>query len=249
MTDQPGVSSNALEADPVLGAPLGNYVSNRFRLLLIAGLVVVGIGLFFNFTLGAIQEGWGPPLTILLTAAVMLGAGWWVLHWWNREIILYERGFTVEEGARVVPIRYDEVARIQLQAGRVSYGRLFTHERYGCRLTTIHDEQIVVNSWYRRTSELTTRLNALVDAALRPQIEARWAAGEAVSFGAGLSLSASGLAYEGGGLDWADYSGYRIAGGRLSILGAAGEIWASPPLADLDNLTLLIALLRERRPG
>ena len=47
----------------------------------------------------------------------------------------------------------------------------------------------------------------------------------------------------------ADYSGYCIAGGRLSILGAAGEIWASPPLADLDNLTLLIALLRERRPG
>lgn len=249
MSIQPGARASALEPDPVLGAALGGSVSNRFRLLLIAGIVVLGVGLFLNFTIGAVQEGWGPPLTILLTAAVMLGAGWWVLHWWNREIILYERGFTVEEGARVVPVRYEEVARVHLQAGRVSYGGLFPHERYLCVLTTIHDEQIAVNGWYRHASELGTRLNARVDIALRPQVEARWAAGAGVPFGESLALSAAGIESEGQALNWADYGGFRIAGGRLMILGAAGEPWASPPLAGLYNLTLLVAVLRERTPG
>lgn len=247
MSVQPGARITALEPDPVLGAPLGNTVSNRLRLLLIAGIVVLGIGLFLNFTLGTIQEGWGPPLTVLVTAAVMLGAGWWVLHWWNREIILYERGFTVEEGARVVPIRYDEVARVHLQADRVSYGGLLPHERYRCTLTTIHDEQIVIDAGYRHASQLGTRLNALVDAALRPQIEARWAAGETVPFGAALAISAERLLSEDRALNWAGYGGYRIAEGRLSILDEAGEAWASPPLAGLDNLTLLIAFLREQK--
>jgi len=246
MSLRPGAGSSALDPDPVLGAPLGNAVSNRFRLLLIAGIVVLGAGLFLNFTIGAIQEGWGPPLTFLLTAAIMLGAGWWVLHWWNREIILYERGFTVEEGARVVPIRYDEVARVHLEAGRVTYGGLFPHERYRCTLTTIHDEQVVVNAWYRHASELGTRLNALVDAALRPQIEARWAAGERVPFGEALALSEDGIESEGRSLGWAEYGGIRIAGGRLGILDAAGDTWASLPLATLDNLTLLVACLREQ---
>ena len=249
MSLQPGAGASALEPDPVLGAALGNSVSNRFRLLLIAGIVVLGVGLFLNFTIGAIQEGWGPPLTILLTAAVMLGAGWWVLHWWNREIILYERGFTVEEGARVVPIRYEEVARVYLQAGRVSYGGLFPHERYLCLLTTIHEEQVAVNGWYRHASQLGARLNALVDAALRPQIEARWAAGESVPFGDALALSAAGIECEGRALNWADYGGIRIASGRLTLLDTAGESWASPPLASLYNLTLLVAWLRERTPG
>lgn len=246
MSIQPGARVVALEPDPILGVALGNSVSNRFRLLVIAGVVVLGVGLFLNFTIGTIQEGWGPPLTVLLTAAVMLGAGWWVLHWWNREIILYERGFSVEEGARVVPIRYEEVAKVRLQDERVSYWGLFPHERYRCTLTTIHDEQIVINAWYRNASQLGTRLNALVDAALRPQIEARWAEGESVPFGVALSLSSAGIESEGRALNWADYGGIRIAEGRLTLLDATGEVWASPLLADLDNLTLLFVFLRER---
>jgi hypothetical protein len=247
MAADPGARASALDPDPVLGAPLGNYVSDRFRLLLIAGVAVLAIGLFLNFTVGAIQEGWGPPLTALLTAATVLGTGWWVLHWWNREVILYQRGFTVGEGARVVPIHYDEVARVHLQAERVSYLGLVRTERYRCTLTTIHDEQIVINGWYRRASDLGTRLNILVDAALRPQIEARWAAGESIPFNESLALSTDGLHSDGRMLAWADYGGTRIADGRLTILDSAGEAWASLPLASLDNLTLLIALLRERK--
>jgi hypothetical protein len=242
-------SVSALEPDPVLGAPLGNYVSDRLRLLIPAGIIVLGGGLFLNFTLGEIQEGWGPPLTILLTAALVLATGWGVLHWWNREIILYERGFTVGEGARVVPVFYAEVARVRLEAQQVSYLGLLRFERTRCILTTLHDEQIVVHAWYRHANELSTRLNALVDAALRPQIEARWAAGESVSFGEPLALSASGLSNGGRALAWADYGGYRIGGGSLHVLDAQDEAWASPPLAALDNLTLLISLLKERTPG
>ena len=250
MTVRPGARASVFEPDPILGQPLDNFVSDRLRLLIIAGVAVLGIGLFLNFTVGAIQEGWGPPLTVLLTAGVVLAAGWGVLHWWNREIILYERGFTVGEGARVVPVLYDEVARVRLQAERVSYLGLFQHDRFRCTLVTIHDETIVISGWYRRAGELGTRLNALVDAALRPQVEARLAAGETVAFGGDLALSAAGIVHDGHTLDWGEYGGYRVADRQLTVLDAAGNPWASAPLAGIDNLTLLVALLRERRsPG
>lgn len=243
----PTARVSALEPDPVLGQPLGNYVSDRLRLLVLGGAVVLIAGLLLNFTIGTIQEGWGPPLTVLLTAAVALGAGWGVLHGWNREIILYERGFTIGEGARVVPIRYDEVASVRLQAEQVSYFGLLRHNRYRFLLTTLHDEQIAITQWYRRAPELGARLTALVDAALRSQLEARWAQGEAVRFGDALALSAGGIESDGDTLDWADFGGYRIAQRRLTILDARGEPFASAPLAATDNLTLLLALLRERR--
>ncbi len=245
----PSARVSALEPDPVLGRPLGNYVSDRLRLLVVGGAVVLLIGLLLNFTIGTIQEGWGPPLTVLLTAGVALGAGWGVLHLWNREIILYERGFTIGEGARVVPIRYDEVARLRLQAQQISYLGLLRHNRYHFLLTTLHDEQIAITQWYRRAPELGARLTALVDAALRPQIEARWAQGEAVPFGDALALSAEGVESDGRTLPWAEFGGYRIADRRLTILDAAGEPFTSAPLATTDNLTLLLALLRERRVG
>lgn len=248
MTAGPGARVAALEPDPVLGAPLGNYVSDRMRLLIAGGLVVLGAGLFLNFTTGAIQEAWGPPLTVLLTTAVVLGTGWAVLHWWNREIILYQRGFTVQEGARVVPVIYSEVAQVRLRAERVSYLGLVRYNRYRCMLTTIHDEQIVVDWQYKHASDCGTRLNALVDAALRPQIEARWAAGEPVAFGDDLALSALGVLNAGRKLLWPEYRGYQMGGGHLLIFDAQGEAWASPKLSDLYNLTLLLALLRERRP-
>lgn len=246
----PQARISALEADPVLGRPLGNYVSDRFRLLWMAGAAVLGLGLFLNFTIGAIEEGWGPPLTFVLTTAIVLGAGWGVLHLWNREIILYERGFTVGEGARVVPIHYDEVAHVRLRAERVGYlGGLIhqTHTRF--TLTTIHDEPIVITNWYHRADELGARLTVLVDAALRPQIETRWAQGEAVPFADGLALSADGMHSGGATLLWQDYGGYRIADSQLTVLDTAGEAWTTVPLAALDNATLLITFLRERGPA
>ena len=249
MAAEPGARVRALEADPVLGAPLRNYVSDRLRLLVAGGLVVLGVGLFLNFTIGTIQEGWGPLLTVLLTAAVVLGTGWAVLHWWNREIILYQRGFSVQEGARVVPVLYSEVAQVRLRAERVSYLGVVRHDRYCCTLTTIYDEQIVVDWQYRHATDCGTRLNALVDAALRPQLEARWAAGGCVPFGDSLALSAEGVVCEGQTLPWSNYRGYRVAGGRLVILDAADTAWASPPLGSLFNLTLLLAVLKEQRPS
>lgn len=246
----PQAHSSALEADPVLGRVLGNYVSDRFRLLWVAALVVIPPGLILFFTIGMIEDGWGPPLTFLLTTALVLGAGWGVLHLWNREIILYERGFTVGEGARVVPVRYDEVAHVRLRAERVGYlGGLIRHTRTRFTLTTLQDEQIVITHWYRRADELGARLTALVDAALRPLIEARWARGEAVDFAETLALSADGVLVNGALLNWGAFGGYRIASGELTLLDSTGAAWAGVPLAALFNATLLLAFLRERRPG
>lgn len=49
-------------------------------------------------------------------------------------------------------------------------------------------------------------------------------------------------------LSWADYGGYRIGERQLWLLDGAGSVWLALPLADVDNVALLLELLRERLP-
>ena len=104
-----------LEADPVLGPVIANYPSDRMRLLLPAVIVVGVASVIFNFTIAEI-EGWGPPLTILCMGAVTMVMGWRVLHFWNREVVLYEKGFTYREGAEDVQFLVEVLADIRDQA-------------------------------------------------------------------------------------------------------------------------------------
>ena len=74
----------------------------------------------------------------------------------------------------------------------------------------------------------------------------RLAAGEAVPFSANLRLSAAGLLSDAGELAWAEYGGAQVANGTLRLL-RGGETWLALPLPQVDNIPVLLNLLRTHK--
>lgn len=235
------------EADPVLGEVVATYPADRARLLIPAALVVVVIGTILNFTLATVPT-WGPPLTVGLTALVSLAAGWWVLHFWNREVILYENGFSFREGGRDVLFHFAEIHSFRQRAEQMGYFfGLVRRVSYRFTMIGLRGERIVLGNLYRRVGDLGVRLEQGINRQLEPAIRDRLAKGELVPFSDTLRLSNDGLHERGRDLPWSDYGGYKTAGGQLSLLAADGREWFSLPLPEVDNLLILVTLLRERK--
>lgn len=242
------MTSAALPADPALGEALANYPADRLRLVLAAGVAGALAGAVLTLLLLVIPDWWIAPLAALAMAATGLGLGWLVLHLWNREIVLYERGFSYQEGSRTVPFYYAEVSALRLQAERLRYfgGRL---RRDSCRITLVTekgDRIVITDLLYRRAPELGTRLTEQVNAVLGPRLKARYNAGDALTFAPGLRISRDGFSADARQLPWDGYGGYRLGGGKLHILAADEAVWAAFALREIDNVTLLLQLLRSQ---
>lgn len=241
------MSAVGLEADPLLGKPLANYPSDRVRALVVAGIIGGIAAVILNFTVAAIPEWWAPPLTVILMAALVLGLGWYILHIWNREIILYDRGFTYQEGSRSVPFHYEEITAIRLNAERLRYfGGLIRRNRYHYRIVVQNGDVIEINGgWYKRAGELGTKLSEQVNALLIPRLQAAFDGGDTLHFGDLLSANRDGFSVDNAALTWEQFSGYSIGGGKLAIHDQQKAIWFSQPLGDIDNITLLISILKQ----
>jgi hypothetical protein len=235
-----------IEDNPVLGPLIASYPSDRGRLLLPAAIVIGAVAIVLNYTLAEADAWWGPLLTVIVMALVVLAAGWYVLHHWNREVVLFDQGFSYREGSRPVYFRYTEIAHIRQRAERLAYlGGLYRRTVYRYVLTTGQGDVIVLTNVYRRVAELGARMEQKVNAVLWPLIAERLAKGETVMFSATLGLSAGGLHEGGRNLLWDEYGGYRIENRRLAVLNQAGELWFAVPLTNVDNVTLLLQVLRE----
>jgi hypothetical protein len=239
-----------IEPDPVFGQSIAHYPSDRLRPLIVAGVVGGGVALTLGLTTAQTLEWWGPVVTVVIMALVALALGWYVLHFWNREIILYERGFSYREGSKTVFFRYDEIASIRLRAERLAYfgGRL-RRDVYRFTVTTHQAERFTITNVYHRANELGTRLTEQINRVLAPEIAQQLADGGSVAFGEPLTLSADGLRENGRDRAWADYGGYRIGERRVWLLDSGGKVWLALPLSEVDNVTLLLELLRERQTG
>lgn len=244
----PAADAPVIERDPILGDPIGHYPSDRFRLLLIAGVITGATAVVLNFTTAALPEPWGPALTIILMAGVGLALGWYVLHLWNREIILFDRGFTYREGSNVVYLLYSEIRGVRLRAEQLAYfGGLFRRNVYTIHVRTVRDERFTITNVYRRAPELGSKLAERIHATLAAALDVKFAAGECLAFGETLSACVDGLRESGRVLPWTDYARFTIGDRRLTIFTTAGEVWYALPLAEVENITLLLDLLRRHR--
>jgi hypothetical protein len=234
-----------IDPDPILGQPLAHFPSNRLRPLIVAGVIGWPIALVLGLTTAQVTEWWGPVLTVILMAIVVLALGWYVLHGWNREIILYARGFSYREGSKVIFFHYDEISSIRLRAERLAYfGGLLRRSIYRFTVTTTEEERFTITNLYLRAAELGTKLTEQINRVLQPRIGQKILNGEAVAFGDTLTLKADGLHEAGRDLLWADYGGYQVGGHRLALLDKTGAIWYVLPLPEVDNITLLFELMR-----
>lgn len=236
-----------LEADPVYGAVVANFPSDRTRLILIAGTISVVSAVILNFTTAAIPGWIGPAITIVLMAAIVLALAWYALHLWNREVILYERGFSLREGSDIVFFHYDEVRGVRLRAERQAYFfGLLRRQVYATTIISIRGETFTLDNVYRRAAVFGDQFLRLAGPTIRSAIDRGLAQGAQVEFGGGLTVSSAGLHREGADLAWAEGGMPRAANRMLHLTRADGTAWAAIPLRELENLPLLLDLLRER---
>jgi hypothetical protein len=190
---------------------------------------------------------------LVALALLALVVGWFILHYWNREVILYERGFSYREGSYQAYFKYDDIRSVHLTAENIGYlGGLIRRRVRRFTVTTIHDETLVLTTVYRGIDALIDRLELLASVPLRERLNARLAAGEAVTFGAALSVTSGGVALEGRALAWGDYAGYAIGAGALTLRAQQspeGEAWGHVPLEGLENVRVLVELLKRKSPA
>lgn len=237
-----------IEADPLLGNVIANYPSNRARLIIPAAIIIGVVAVVLNFTVAALDTWWSPPLTVILMGAVSLIASWPVLHLWNREVVLYDNGFSFREGGRTVYFLYPEVKSLRQHGQQLAYfGGLIRRSTFRFTITTIRDERMILTNLYSNIGQLGARLEAKINPILAPLIDEQLSRGEKVPFSDTLRLSREGL-YEGDrNLPWSSFAGYKIKAGRLHLFTNADEgEWFRLPLAEVDNITLLLSLFKQR---
>lgn len=242
---------SALDDDPVLGAALASYPSDRARLVATGGAILVVVWLAVTFALFNVEAGAALAITVLVMGVTTIIVGWYVAHLWNREVVLFARGFSYREGSYNAFILYSDVRSIRQHAERQAYfGGLIRRTVYRFSIHTLQDETIVLTNLYRRVEQLAARLEQSVLPAVRTRLEQHLAQGKPFDFTGTLNLTPGGLHDGERDLSWGDFGGYKIQGGRLRLLRAGDDApWFSVPLADVDNLTLLLALLNERKPA
>ncbi len=234
-----------LPPDPVLGAVISNHPSNRLWPLIIGGIVDGVTYLTLNATLATLDTWWAPPLAIILMGIVVLTVAWSILHTWNREIVVFERGFSYREGSKTVFFHYDEIDALRMQAERRAYfGGLLRRTMYRFTVHTLAAETFTITNLYTRVAQLGEQLNQRVDRALIPRLERKFAAGATVPFGELLSLSALGLRADERDLAWEQFGGWEVKARAIHLKQADGAVWASIPLTEIDNITVLLHFLR-----
>ena len=239
-------SEQLFEDDPALGRFGASYPADRLRLLAQGAAALLVIYFVTTVALWQLDDDAASIVTVIVIAIATLLIGWYVTHFWNREIVCFERGFHYREGSKVTAIAYSEIVSIRQQGARTSYfGGLVRRNSLTFVMQTAEAEIIRLDRLYRRLEELTLRLEQQALAARMPLVKAQIKDGKREGFSATLKLGAEGL-YEGGRyLPWAQYGGYRAKGGQLVVLTEDNADWYTVPLADVDNIRLLLALLED----
>jgi hypothetical protein len=235
----------AIEDDPALGKYVAHYPSNRLRLLIIGGLIYTAVVLFLQVFFAGLDDAAASIVLIGSYSLLALAIGWYVLHLWNREVILYERGFTYREGSRTGQFLYAKIISLHIRAERFAFMNLIRRDVYQCTMLTDQDERLMLNNIYSNIGELVTKLETAITRARLPVIEVRMERGETVEFGTRLSLDKNGILLDDERLAWNDFAGHRIESKNLVLNGKTG-VSVAVPVAALDNALLLLALLKSR---
>jgi hypothetical protein len=203
-------------------------------------LVLILQALFWN-----VDDTTASRFLPIVFAVVGLGAYWYAAHLWNREVVLYEQGFTYMQGSRMGQFRYTEIVRVEPDVQHLTLFGRFQRTGYHYKLITDADEILHITNLYSDIAKLVNRLEAFVTRDRLPLLQAALDAGNMVDVGAGLLLSKNGLEYNGRELFWHELTRQRIKAGQLIFATREDENWASIPVKELNNPVLLLAVLKQ----
>jgi len=238
-----------IEDHPALGTYVSHHPSRR-DVLIARGFLIYGLPVGALSLLYASDE----RVLVAVVLPVLFGiwglaAFWYVAHLWNREVILYEQGFTYREGSRLATFFYHEIVVLRAKAERIDYLRLLRRTRYQYTLISNMDETITITNLYSDIDQLTQRLEVFILRERLPILETQLRDGIAIDFADTLRLSKMGVEHDGRALSWQQFRGYRVDAGQLIIQSDKADSWAAYPLSELDNLMLLAALLKSQSPA
>ncbi|MDX2076655.1 MAG: DUF6585 family protein [bacterium] len=251
MTDENNLTEQPIfEDDPILGRFVAQYPANRLRLLMISGGILFAVWFVVTVALWNVRDDLASTITVALITPVALLTGWYALHLWNREVMLYEKGFTYRRGSQVAYIRYEDVTRTRQAGGIIRYlGGIFKRNTFQFTVITERDEIIAFNSLYKNLDDLTLKLEAEIYRVLLPKLNAKLANGEHIGFNDDLFISTSGIRHDNRELVWENFGGQTIQAGQLQLKTADEAIWHTRPLSEIENIRLFLALLRHYQPS
>lgn len=236
-----------IEDHSVLGRYVSHHPSRREVLLFRGGLaytaVVMGLNLIFINDESTVVE-YGLPIVFVMCALVVF---WYIAHYWNREVILYQNGFSYRQGSQQGEFYYAEIAALKPNVQRATYFGVFTRTNFKYLLKTQLDESLLITNLYSDVEKLTDRLERFIIRDRLPLIQDEIGRGIIVDFGDGLRVSNMGVEYDGRELFWHEFVGYKAKQGKLHIQSKTDDAWAEIALDTIDNLLLLVAFLKTRR--
>lgn len=236
-------ATSIYDADPILGKYVSHHPSNRIRLLIIGAIlyaIPVGILqlLFWN-----VDDQTAAIFLPFLFAGLAGAVLWYMLHHWNREVVLYERGFSYRQGSTTAYILYANIVKLKQHIENVSL-LFFSRMVYDYTLITDIDETIRINNLYSNPEKLTRLLDALIINNRLPTLHYKIDNGETVKFGESLGIMRDGIVLNERELFWHEYKTQRVREGQLILQSKEDDEWAVVPVNEIDNPALLIALLK-----
>lgn len=237
------------ETDELLGKYISHHPVNRLRLLIQAGVVYFIVTTILQLFFIDLDDQTAAIVLIFFFGAIALGLGWYVMHLWNREVVIYEKGFNYREGSTIVDFKYDEVASFRQKAERLRYfGGLFRRNVYAFTVRTYRDEVMKVTNLYTDIEKLGNNLEVGINSVLRDRVRNSLQRGDSISFGDNLEISDGGIIADTRSLTWDAFAGFSSKSGQLILSSINDETWFQIPLEEVDNLTLLIEVLRQKTP-
>jgi hypothetical protein len=233
------------DAHPTLGKYLSHHPSNRIRLIIQAAIfyaipVAILQALFWN-----VDNNFVTLFLPMVFAAVGLVAFWYAAHFWNREVIVYENGFTYQQGSQVGQFRYADIVMLKPDVQRINVLRFIQRTDFNYTLITVDDEVLRITNLYSDINKLVARLEASITRDRLPIMQQAIQAGQTVDVGGGLRLSKMGLEYEGRELFWHELGTRNVREGNLILRKQDNSEWAAIPIAELNNPVLLLAVLKQ----
>lgn len=233
--------------DDLLGRYISHHPVNRLRLVSQAGLAYFIATTLLQLLFVELDDQTASILLVFSFAAIALGLGWYVMHLWNREVVVYERGFNFREGSFIADFQYDEVVSFRQKAERLRYfGGLFRRNVYTFTVRTHRDEVIMLTNRYTDIEKLGNNLEVGINSVLQHKVQESLTSGESVSFGASFEISDVGVSADEQDLAWDEFESFGTKQGRLSLSSKTDDSWYQIPLEDVDNLSLLVKILREK---
>ncbi len=234
-----------IEDDAVFGRYIAHFTTHRIRLLIQVGAIYAIAALIINIATFNLEGTLVNVVVPLLYALIAMPLIWYLAHLWNREVILYERGFTYRQGSVTAAFPYENIVRIHIVVESIAYFGFIPRQRIMADLESDSGDKMHLNQVFAKARKLVEALERAIIKARKPVIQRQIESGTPASFGA-LTLKKNGIeTTDGRTLAWSELSGVRVQDMAIQLVSGA-EVWGSFPLADVDAAALLLVVLKER---